>query len=89
MPSYVTESGFTENLPSRTKVGASQNSYESFVYDIKKDTTYPIITKNIPGLNEKPEFLSDYPKKTTVKKDTLIRKTTVSSPICQKIVLWR
>jgi dipeptidyl aminopeptidase/acylaminoacyl peptidase len=81
VPNYVTESGFTENLPSRTKVGASQNSYESFVYDIKKDTTYPIFTKNIPGLKDTLDFRKEYPKKTVAKKDTLLRKTTISSPI--------
>ena len=81
VPTYITESGFTENLPSRTKVGAAEPTYESFIYNVKRDTTYPIITKTIPGINDKPQFLSDYPKKTNAKKDTLIRKTTVSSPI--------
>jgi dipeptidyl aminopeptidase/acylaminoacyl peptidase len=81
VPNYVTESGFTENLPSRSKVGAAEPSYESFIYNIKKDTTYPIITKNIPGLKDTLDFVKEYPKKTPAKKDTLIRKTTISSPI--------
>ncbi len=31
VPNYVTESGFTEDIPSRTKVGAVQNAQELFV----------------------------------------------------------
>jgi dipeptidyl aminopeptidase/acylaminoacyl peptidase len=63
VPSYVTESGFTESLPSRTKVGAPGNSYEFWIYDIKKDTTRKLSVKSIPGLKDKPDYLKDYPVK--------------------------
>lgn len=71
VPSYVTESGFTENLPARTKVGAPKNSHEFWIYDIKKDTTRKISVKNIPGLKDKPDYLKDYPGKDSIwaKKD--------------------
>ena len=81
VPSYVTESGFTEDLPARTKVGAPLSSYENFIYDIKKDTTYQFITKDIVGITDQPEFLKDYSKKDTTKKKSLPRKVTIFSPI--------
>jgi len=66
VPSYVTESGFTESLPARTKVGAAGNSYEFWVYDIKKDTTRKVNVKSIPGFQDKPDFVKDYPEKDSV-----------------------
>ncbi|MCE6991313.1 prolyl oligopeptidase family serine peptidase [Dyadobacter sp. CY323] len=62
VPSYVTESGFTEDLTSRTKVGAPGSSYEMWVYDIKKDTTRKVTVKDIPGIHDRPDYLKDYPK---------------------------
>ncbi|GAA4416599.1 prolyl oligopeptidase family serine peptidase [Nibrella viscosa] len=58
VPSYVTESGFTEDLQARTKVGAPASSYEFFVYDVQKDTAIAVSTKDIPGIKD----LSDYQK---------------------------
>lgn len=61
VPSYVTESGFTENLPARTKVGASLASSEFWVYDIDGDTTRKVSFKGLQGITDKPDFLTDYP----------------------------
>jgi hypothetical protein len=38
VPNYVTVSGFTEDIPSRTKVGEAMASSELFIYDISADT---------------------------------------------------
>jgi dipeptidyl aminopeptidase/acylaminoacyl peptidase len=75
VPSYVTESGFTEDLPTRTKVGAPLSTSEFWIYDIKKDTALQVSTKEIDGIYDEPEFLKDYIKKTLVtKKDTVQKK---------------
>ncbi len=75
VPSYVTESGFTEDLPARTKVGSPLSTSEFWVYDIKKDTALQVSTKEIEGIYDEPEFLKDYVKKTAVvKKDTAQKK---------------
>ena len=75
VPSYVTESGFTEDLPARTKVGAAQTSSEFWVYDIKKDTSLQVLTKEIDGIFDEPDYLKDYLKKLlVVKKDTAKKK---------------
>jgi dipeptidyl aminopeptidase/acylaminoacyl peptidase len=88
VPSYVTESGFTEDLPARTKVGSSQTAYEFWVYDIKKDTSLQVSIKEIEGIFDEPDFLKDYVKKNVAtKKDTAkikkpdLRKVIFSSPV--------
>jgi dipeptidyl aminopeptidase/acylaminoacyl peptidase len=63
VPSYVTETGFTEDMPARSKVGAPQSSYELWVYDIRRDTTYQVSTRNLEGISDKPDYLKDYPSK--------------------------
>ncbi len=63
VPNYVTESGFTTDIPSRTKVGASQNTYEFFVYDITRDTVLQVKTNDIAGINDEPDYKKDYPSR--------------------------
>lgn len=63
VPSYVTESGFTEDIQARTKVGALQNSSDFFVYDIIKDTVLQVKTLDIPGIYDEPDFKKDYANK--------------------------
>ena len=57
--SYVTESGFTEDLNSRTKVGSPQTTYQLGIYDIKGDTAYYVSTKDISGIYDEPKYLSE------------------------------
>ncbi|NOT75375.1 MAG: S9 family peptidase [Cyclobacteriaceae bacterium] len=63
VPNYVTESGFTEDIPARTKVGAAQNTSELWVYSIDKDTTLVVKTNEIPGIFDATDFSKDYPAK--------------------------
>jgi len=62
VPNYVTASGFTEDIPNRTKVGEPQAAYESYVFDTQKDTVYKINTATIPGIKDLPDYVKDYPK---------------------------
>jgi dipeptidyl aminopeptidase/acylaminoacyl peptidase len=61
VPSYVTESGFTEDLSARTKVGVAQGIQELFVFDTEKDTVLAIKTDSIPGIRDLPDYIKDYP----------------------------
>lgn len=63
VPSYVTESGFTEDISSRTKVGAGQNAQELFVYDLGKDTVLAVKTDQISGIFDTPAYRKEYPAK--------------------------
>ncbi|KQS27756.1 prolyl oligopeptidase family serine peptidase [Dyadobacter sp. Leaf189] len=69
VPNYVTESGFTDDISSRTKVGAPGSSYEFWVYDVKKDTARKVSVKDIPGIHDKPDYLKDYPELDTAWKN--------------------
>jgi dipeptidyl aminopeptidase/acylaminoacyl peptidase len=61
VPDYVTESGYTEDIAGRTKVGAPQGSLELFVFDTKADTVILVKTDSIPGSRDLPAYLKDYP----------------------------
>lgn len=65
VPNYVTESGFTEDIPARTKVGVAQTQYEMMVYDIDRDTVFAVKPDDLPGIQEVPAFRKDYPAKPT------------------------
>lgn len=78
VPNYVTESGFTEDIPARTKVGVDLDTYEFWVYDIKGDTTYQVETKNIPGIMDETDFSKDYPDQQP--KEKAIRPVVINGP---------
>lgn len=61
VPTYVTLSGFTEEIPARTKVGAPMGSQELFLFDRLKDTVYQVKTDSLPGIRELPDYVKDYP----------------------------
>jgi len=63
VPNYVTESGFTNDIQSRTKVGEPRSNSDFFIYDRKKDTTFVIKTDSIPGIRDLPGYVKDYPNK--------------------------
>ncbi|MDX1362578.1 MAG: prolyl oligopeptidase family serine peptidase [Arenibacter latericius] len=63
VPHFVTESGYTENQNTRTKVGDEPTEYELFVYDIQNRKVYPVVLDNLEGLDYVPEYTKDYPDK--------------------------
>lgn len=81
VPNYVTTSGYTEDINGRTKVGNALPTYESYIYDIVKDTIFPISTKEIPGIRDLPDYLSDYPDQLEErKKKNEDRKVAITGP---------
>lgn len=80
-PNYVTESGYTENIATRTKVGNALPSYEFWVYDRVKDTTLAFSTKDLPGIYDLPDYLNDYPdRKAEAEKKKAERKIQWHGP---------
>lgn len=73
VPHFVTESGYTEEQTTRTKVGDELPTYEMFVYDTKRRTYYPVVLDSLEGLNDVPEFMKDYPDKTYENKNPIGR----------------
>lgn len=81
VPNYVTESGYTEDLNTRTKVGNALPQNESYIYDLKRDTIYALITKDIPGIKDLPDYVKDYPKQLEErKKKNEDRQVSISGP---------
>ncbi len=62
IPSFVTESGFTEDINGRTKVGVILPTYETYIFDSKRDTAYQVNLKDLPGIKDLPDYVKDYPK---------------------------
>ncbi|MBS1655775.1 MAG: DPP IV N-terminal domain-containing protein, partial [Bacteroidetes bacterium] len=62
VPNYITETGFTTEIPGRTKVGAPMNATEFFIYDREKDTVMSLPVDEIPGIKDLPDYVKDYPK---------------------------
>lgn len=82
VPSYVTETGYTTDLNSRSKVGSPQGTSEAFLYDRIKDTVWSINTDSIPGIRDLPDYVNDYPKQLEErKKKPANRVVSFSTPI--------
>ncbi len=81
VPNYVTESGFTTDIPTRTKVGGQQSTSESFIYDRIKDTIIAIKTDSIAGIQELPDYVKEYPKQLEEKKKKSTNRQVITSAI--------
>ena len=84
VPDFVTQSGFTKDLPSRSKVGGDRDTYESWIYDIRNDTSYQIMTDDIIGIREKPPYMEEYHDSDTVAYSNTYeepREVYIGSPI--------
>jgi dipeptidyl aminopeptidase/acylaminoacyl peptidase len=65
VPDYVTESGYTQNLNAREKVGAIQDRYEMGIYSVERDTFYMVDIAAIEGIHDRPVYMKDYHKNGT------------------------
>ena len=83
VPDYVTESGYTTDLNTRSKVGGLQNGLESWILNLKTGEHYQIKTDDIEGIKDKPSFLKEYADNVSDYVDTYEnpRDVTISSPI--------
>jgi dipeptidyl aminopeptidase/acylaminoacyl peptidase len=80
VPNYVTSSGYTEDIPNRTKVGSPQSTSVSYIFDKQRDTVYSINTKDLPGIKDLPDYVKDYPKQLEDrKKANADRKVDISA----------
>lgn len=80
VPNYVTETGFTQDIPGRTKVGAPSGTSEYYVFDRQKDTVLLVKTDQLPGIKEAPDF---YIKKDSTAK-TPVRQVNIYGPSWNK-----
>jgi dipeptidyl aminopeptidase/acylaminoacyl peptidase len=81
IPNYVTESGYTADITTRTKAGAQTSTTESFIYDRNKDTVFAIKSDSIPGIKDIPAYFNDYPTVLSEKKKkNTNRVVNIASP---------
>jgi len=76
VPNFVTNSGFTEDIAARTKVGIASTPSELFLYDIQKDTAVIIKLDDLPGIHDTLSFFKDY---TTKSRSPKTRQVEVTS----------
>jgi dipeptidyl aminopeptidase/acylaminoacyl peptidase len=85
IPDFIDASGFTTDIPGRTKVGAPLSTTETFIYQIDKDSTISIRTNDIPGIKDLPDYVKDYPKQLADRqKKNEDRVVSVGIPIWNK-----
>jgi dipeptidyl aminopeptidase/acylaminoacyl peptidase len=77
VPNYVDETGYTENLSARSKVGENQTKVELAVYNFQKDTVYMVETQDLPGITDLPAYIKDYPNKEWKKAEREVVPTKV------------
>ena len=85
IPNFLDASGFTNDIQGRTKVGAALSTSETFIYNLEKDSSYSIVTNNIPGIKDLPDYVKDYPKQLAERqKKNEDRTVSVGIPIWNK-----
>ncbi len=57
VPSYVTNSGYTEDLPARPNVGRPDSKYELYLFDVKADTVFQLM---LDGQEEKEDYKGNF-----------------------------
>ena len=77
VPNYVDESGYTVNLPARSKVGENKTKIELAIYNFEKDTVYTLNTSELPGITDLPDYVKDYPDKDWEETEREVVPTTV------------
>jgi len=86
VPNYVTRSGYTEDIPGRTKVGSYVQTFATKIYDLKKDTIYDVLTGNIPEIKRPPKYLEEYPQQLKkLKSENLDKEIYVGEPVWSPI----
>ena len=85
VPNYVTESGFTEEIPARTKVGVPQNTSDLYIYDLHRDTILLVKIDDLPGIFDSPDFKKEYPAKAIKEKN---EKKPEPRPIIYSNLIW-
>nr|WP_251739925.1 S9 family peptidase [Gramella sp. AN32] len=77
VPNYVDVSGYTVDLPARSKVGDFEYTADLIIYNTEKDTAYTIDFSGLPGIKDLPDYTSEYPDKEWEEKAREVIPSTV------------
>lgn len=86
VPNYVTESGFTEEIATRLKVGEPTSTFEFGVYDIAGDTVLFATPDSLPGIFEVAEYTAAPATQDSAQSDS--SKSTKSAAKKPRAVTW-
>lgn len=81
VPNFVTESGYTEDINTRTKVGDAQSKYEFFVYDTQRDSAYAVLMNDVAGITEQPAYLQQQKASASATANTKSQKATLRETV--------
>ncbi|MFO7617508.1 MAG: DPP IV N-terminal domain-containing protein, partial [Bacteroidales bacterium] len=79
MPNYVTRSGYTETINTRSKVGDAPRRSTLGIMDVEKDSVYEVRLDQIPGITDLPDYVADYPEK-YIGREPVTRAVSVRNP---------
>ena len=59
---HVTESGWTESVSARSKIGRKDATHELYIYDLNNRTTLSVVSSDsdLGGMYSRPNYLKDY-----------------------------
>jgi dipeptidyl aminopeptidase/acylaminoacyl peptidase len=78
VPDYVAETGFTTDIPGRSKVGVTQGRFDFYIYDTQRDTVMQVLSDSIPGITDLPDYVKDYPKQN---RRAVVRMVSIGTPV--------
>ena len=77
VPNYVDETGYTESLGARRKVGDQDIQRNLYLYHIPKDTVFKIDVSSLPGITDLPAYTEDYPDREWKEKQRVVSFSNV------------
>ncbi|HET8855742.1 MAG TPA: S9 family peptidase [Salinimicrobium sp.] len=77
VPDYVDASGYTTDIPARSKVGGEETQVEMAIYSLEQDSVYFVNTSGLPGITDLPDYVKYYPEKQWEEK---VREVITSGP---------
>lgn len=81
VPNYIDESGFTEDIRARSKVGGEVSDMKVGIYNLVNDSIYFVNTDNLPGIEDAQDYKKDYEGK---EGDSGKREVITNQPIWSK-----
>jgi dipeptidyl aminopeptidase/acylaminoacyl peptidase len=79
MTAYVTRSGYTETVNTRSKVGEADGKMVMGILNLDKDSIYELKVDQIPGITDFPDYIKDYPDKNKDRKPD-VRPVMIMGP---------
>ncbi|MBK6267298.1 prolyl oligopeptidase family serine peptidase [Marivirga sp. S37H4] len=77
VPDYLHESGYTEDIRARSKVGSDISDMTVGIYHLESDSIYFLQTNELEGIDEQPAYLKEY----NLEENKSSREVITNSPV--------